>query len=690
MAELILEIGCEELPAGFIRPAEEQLSASLAAALDAAGLTHGPLEIYGTPRRLGLVIRELAESQPDREERVTGPKLDFCYDANGAPTKALLGFAKTNGVEIADLGEVDGPKGRAVLAVKQLKGKPTAELLPEMLRTLVAKLAFRKSMRWAGHDESFARPVHYLVALFDGAVVPFSFAGVTSGTTSVGHRFMAPKPIEVRHIESYLAHLRQAYVMWDVAERERVIREEAQRLAREAGGKALLDDALVSEVANLVEFPVPILGHLDTRFLSVPKEILITTMMKNQRYFPVLDANGELMPFFITFANTQPEDPAVVAGGNERVLKARLSDARFFFEEDRKRTLESFTEGLAHVTFEERLGTLAEKVARVAAQVRFLAPYAGLDAAAQAEAERAVALCKADLVCGVVYEFPELQGVMGRLYAEKDGEPAAVCAAIEQHYWPRFAEDALPEQPIAAAVALADKLDTLVGCFGVGLIPSGTADPYALRRQALGILRILVARGWRVPLSAWLAFSAETLAAKLKRPAAEVVTDVQRFLEGRYRAWVAKDHRADVLDAVLAAGFDILPEVEGKRLALDAFAAHPDFKNLAAAFKRVMNILKAPVTGTIDPARFESPAEGALWNAVEGMRADVARQVAGGEYRGAMERLSGLRAPVDAFFAEVLVMAPDEAVRRNRLVLLDTLAELFRSLADFRKIQTDD
>lgn len=688
MAELIFEIGCEELPAGFVRPALEQLAALLDQALGAENLAHGPLETYGTPRRLGLLLRDLTEEQADRDEQVIGPKLDFCYK-DGQPTKALLGFAASNKLELSQLSEIDGPKGRCVLAVKHIKGRQTKDLLPEILTTLVKKLSFRKSMRWAAHTESFARPVHWIVALFDGEVVPVTFAGVQSGATSYGHRFMAPEAIPVRHGESFLAHLEGAYVCYEQAKREALIREEATRLAATVGGVPLLGDELVAEVANLVEWPFGLLGHFDPAYLEVPKELLISTMAKNQRYFAVLDAAKGLMPYFITFANTRTEDAAVVVRGNERVIRARLSDARFYYDEDRKARLDSLLPKLAHVTFEERLGSYADKVARITEQVRFLASFTDVHDEAFAQALRAAELCKADLQTGVVYEFPELQGTIGRYYATRDGEEPSVCAACEEHYWPRYADDELPRGSVAALIALADKMDTLAGCFAVGLIPTGTADPYALRRQTLGILRILIARGWRVPLKAWAAFSVATLGAKCKRPATEIEADVLRFIEGRYRALRGKDYRPDLLDAVCGAGFDLLPECEGKLLALSQAAASPEFKDLAAAFKRVMNILKQRVSVVVDPDLFEHEAERRLWGNFQKTRDKAYSCLKAGDFKGAIEAFSELRPAVDGFFTDVMVMAEDPKKRDNRLALLGNLADAFTALADFRKIQTD-
>ncbi len=687
MAEFIFEIGCEEIPAGFIEPAFTALERLFSDELRNLHIDFGTCKPFGTPRRLGIVIQDVADMQPDRVEETLGPKVAICFDADDQPTKVAIGFAKGQGVPVESLERVEGPKGLCVKATKSVKGQATAELLSQAIGRVIPKIPFRKSMRWGSHDETFARPVHWILAILGGQVLPASFAGVTSGNESRGHRFMNGQPFVVTNSETFFAELRERFVMADIAERRLMIRRKAEELAAEAGGELVLDEDLVEEVANLVEYPFGEVGRFDDDFLTVPKEILVNSMIHHQKYFPVQDKDGRLLPCFVVFINTRVDDPAVVVAGNQRVLRARLADARFFYGEDRKSSLESLTAGLGKVTFEERLGSIAEKVARMQEQVRYLADCVAeksLD-----EALRSTALCKADLLSAVVYEFPDLQGVMGRIYAALDGEPEGVCRAVEQHYWPRFATDALPQSDTAALVALADKMDTIVGCFGVGLIPSGTADPYALRRQALGILRTLADRDYRVSLKDWVARAADILASKLTRSLEETVVDVLAFFEGRYRNWRSDTFRQDIVAAVTAADFNVLPEADAKMAALADFQKQPEFLSLATAFKRVMNILKERPEVSVAPDLFVEEAEKELWADYRNVRDVYEKAVAGGNYGSALESLAQLKAAVDRFFDDVLVMDKDTNIRNNRLALLTCLADLFTLVVDFRQLQTE-
>lgn len=521
MAEFIFEIGCEEIPARFIRPAETSILKMFEKRIAEAEIACGEIRTFGTPRRLGLLAEGLETVQADRVEVVIGPKVEICFDADGNPTKVAQGFARGQGVAVEDLKQVEGPKGLCVQATKTVKGKATAELLKETMAYILSHIPFPKSMRWAAYDMTFARPIHWILSLFDGGVIELEYAGVKSGSTSQGHRFMHPEPFNVGSIAELEEGLKQRSVIATFAERREIVRREALRLADSIGGRIMDDGVLLDEVANLVECPVPLLGKFDEEFLEVPKEILIDSMAKHQKYFAVLDEAGELMPRFVVISNTVVADAEVVAAGNARVLRARLSDARFFYDEDRKRSLEEFAAKLSKVTFEERLGSVAEKIDRMKEHIRYMVSF--ISPEVFEHALRTVDLCKADLLSNVVGEFPSLQGVMGGHYALLQKEDKLVARAIEQHYWPRFADDALPEDAIGAMTALADKMDTVVGCFGVGLKPTGAADPYALRRQALGILRILVEHGYRLPLRDWIEFSVQTLAEKISRDRKSVV-----------------------------------------------------------------------------------------------------------------------------------------------------------------------
>lgn len=688
MAEFLFEIGCEEIPARFIRPALESLKTQVEARLEEAGLARECVETFGTPRRLGLVVQGLALHQEDRTEKVQGPKTAICFDADGQPTKVVIGFAKGQGVAVEDLERVETPKGEVVQATRVIKGRPTREVLADALAEIIPRIAFPKSMRWADLEASFARPIHWIIALFDGAVVPVSFAGIDSGNISRGHRFLSPEPFEVADYAGYVEALKARHVLVHFADRLEEVMRGARRLAGEVGGRLVEDAGLFDEVANITEYPVPLLGEFDAEYLEVPKEILILTMAAHQRYFAIEDSAGNLLPKFVVFMNTTVQEPAVVAAGNARVLRARLSDARFFFREDQKHRLADYAKRLASVTFEERLGTIAEKISRIEEQVRYMISFVAPDLLETTLL--AASLCKADLQTSVVYEFPELQGVMGRIYAEREGQPEAVSRAIEQHYWPRFADDALPQDDVGAMIALGDKMDTLAGCFGVGLKPSGTADPYALRRQALGILRILSDKGYRISVHDWVQFAVRTLASKLTRPPEDVVTDLMTFIEGRYRYLMANRYGMDTIDAVVSGGLGILAETDGKIDALHRFRQQDGFEPLAVAFKRVMNILKERTPHVVSPDLFAADAERELWNEYQLHRDAVSILSRKGEFLGALQAMVDLKAPVDRFFTDVLVMDKDDAVRLNRLALLEHLADMFAQIADFRKIQTTD
>lgn len=689
MAELIFEIGCEEIPARFIRPAEKSVKELLLAEIKKEGISGADhILTYGTPRRIGLTLNGIELVQPDRVVSVMGPKVGIAYDADGNPTKVAIGFAKSQGVNVEDLEMVDGPKGRCIQATKTIVGKKTFDCLTEILPRVIGKIPFPKSMRWSTIEESFARPIHWILAVLDGEIVPFEYANIKSSNLGYGHRFMKPESFVVTTIESLYKNLEEAFVVAECDKRQEIVKKEAERLAESVGGHIFEDDDLIKEVANLVEYPFALLGGFEDEFLKVPKEILIDSMAKNQKYFAILDEENNLLPKFIVFANTKVKDPDVVIAGNERVLRARLADARFFYDEDRQKNLDDLAASLKSVTFEEKLGTIAEKIERIQEHIRYMASF--IEPEDLEESLRCATLCKADLQTSVVFEFPSLQGIMGRTYAKLAGESERVCNGIEQHYWPRFADDELPNDNVGAMVALADKMDTVVGCFGVGLKPSGTADPYALRRQALGILRILVDRGYRISLDDWVKFAVDSLKQKLTLPLEDTTREVIEFFEGRYRNWRNADFAQDTIKSVTSANFKVLIDVEERMKALTEFRQQNGFESLAAAFKRVMNILKEKTNEVVDPDLFKSDAENELWSMYQRTRDDVTILVQKREFLSALQAMVGLKANVDRFFDDVLVMDKDEKIRNNRLSLLWHLAELFNQIADFRQIQISE
>jgi glycyl-tRNA synthetase beta chain len=682
--ELLLEIGAEEIPAGFVPRALASLEEMIRKELEAARLSFDEITTMGTPRRLTLVVKGLPTIQPDAEITATGPSKKAAYDADGKPTRAAEGFARGQGVDVSALQIISTDKGEYLAVTKQETGRPTHELLAEILPRLVTGIPFKKSMRWADLEIRFARPVHWIVALFDGTVVPFCFGPIQSGNISRGHRFMANTPFPVRDFTHYLEECERHFVIVDQERRKETIRKETHRIAKTTGGHLLPDEALLDEVTYLVEYPSAIIGTIPTEFLVVPKEVLITSMRSHQRYFSVVDESGKLLPYFITIPNTLAEDPNVVVKGNERVLRARLSDARFFFDEDHKVTLESRVESLKSVVYQQKLGTSFEKMTRFQALAEQLAVQ--LNPAVKQQTSRAAFLCKADLVSGMVGEFPEVQGIMGREYALYDGEDAAVAAAIAEHYLPIQAGGELPVSDIGAFVSLADKLDTLCGCFSVGLIPTGAADPYALRRATIGMISIILDKGYSLSLSSLVKNSLDLLAPKLTRPRDEVQRDLLEFFRGRFVNLLGNGHPADVVEAAVAAGFDDLANCAERIRALDTFRQRDDFQPLTVAFKRVCNIVKDGVDAPVDPTLFRDEAEHTLYRVLQETKTAAQEKIERHQYLEALSDIAGLKWAVDAFFDAVMVMAEDQAVRTNRLALLTTINRLFSNIADFSRL----
>lgn len=683
--EIFLEIGTEEIPAGFLPKAMADMERLVRKELEGARLEYGQVRTFATPRRLALAVSGVAEEQPTLRTEAMGPARKIAYDADGKPTKAAIGFARGQGLDVADLKLVETGKGAYLFAEKEEAGRPTSELLTDMLPRIIAGIPFKKSMRWKDLDVRFARPMHWIVALFDGRVVPFCYGNLTSGNASRGHRFMAPQEFAVAGADEWLEQCRKHFVMADPAERKETIRAQVVEAGRAAGGQTALDEALLEEVTYLVEDPTPLCGSFDERFLQLPRELLVTSMREHQRYFTVEDGQGRLLNKFITVSNTRAEDPAVVINGNQRVIRARLSDAMFFWEEDQKHRLEDNLEKLRQVIYQARLGSSYEKVERftgiaVALAERFEPAAAGLT-------ERAGWLAKCDLETKMVYEFPELQGVMGREYARLEGEDPRVSTAIFEHYLPTEAGGVLPSDSIGAFISIADKIDTICGCFGVGLIPTGSADPYALRRSAIGILNIILDRGYEISIPQLVGQSLGLLEAKLTRPAAEVAADVVEFIRLRLvNMLTGRGHAADVVEAVLAARFDEPGDAVARVEALAELKGAADFEPLAVAFKRVGNIIKGGVDNAVNEALFEADCEKELLRAVEKARQSVTSQVAAGDYASALQTIATLRQPVDALFDGVMVMAEDEQVRTNRLALLTQVAGLFADIADFTRI----
>ena len=687
--ELLLEIGTEEIPAAFLPKALKDMEEMIRQALADSRIPCGEVRTMGTPRRLFLAAASVAERQEDQIVEKLGPARRVAFDAEGNPSPAALGFARGQGIPVSALETASTEKGEYVCARKKIIGEATETLLPAILARLIAAIPFRKSMRWSDLEIRFARPIHWLLALYDGRIVPFRIGNIESGNISRGHRFMSPGPFPVVSLENYLAETRNHFVIADPEERKQIIREETSKAAAALGGRVLQDEALIETVAFLTEYPTVVSGSFDEDYLKLPQEVLVTTMISHQKYFPVLDDRGELLPHFLTISNTLARDPAVVRRGNEKVLRARLADARFFFEADRKIPLETRVLDLKKVVFHSLLGTSYDKVMRFRKLAGSIADR--IRPALAIRVDRAAFLAKADLDTQMVGEFAELQGIMGREYALMGGEDPVVARAVYEHYLPTGAGGELPETDEGAIVSIADKLDTICGFFGVGLIPTGTADPYALRRQALGVINIILKKSYPLALGGLIDESLSILGPLLKRPPGETKDAVLEFFRGRFEnQLISQGHPYDVVDAVLANGIENLVRAWEKIRAMEAFKSHPDFRPLAIAFKRVVNIIRNFQNGAVDPVLFTDPEELNLHAAFLQIRQSVLTYIAGGDYSSALVEMARLRGPVDAFFDAVLVMAEEEKIRFNRLSLLGEISTLFHDVADFSRIVTDD
>ena len=685
--ELLFEIGTEEIPSAYIPGALSDLADIAKRLLAEERLAFGAVRTLATPRRLVLLVEGLAEAQEDRVREVVGPAKTVAFDAQGNPTRAALGFARAQGVAVERLQVRASARGEYVVAVAEERGTKTAELLPGLLTRLLGDLSFPKFMRWGGGTVRFIRPIRWLLALYAGRALEFDVDGVTSGNKTYGHRFLSPRAARVHDFADYLETLEEKHVIVDQDRRRELVWRLATEAAAGVGGTPLLDPDLVETVTHLVELPAVVCGSIKPEFLALPREVIITPMRKHQRYFPVVDAAGNLLPHFVAISNMRAKDMEVIREGNERVLKARLTDAEFFYREDRKRPLADRVPALQGILFQERLGTMLDKVQRVEALAVHLAEAAHLDPRLSDKARRAAHLCKADLVTTMVREFPELQGTMGAEYARLSGEDAEVARAIAEHYQPRFAGDAVAGSVLGAIAALADKLDTLAGCFGIGLVPTGAGDPFALRRAALGVVVTLVGRQLPIPVGAAVHRAVALVGPRCTRPAPEVERDVVEFLRGRLHAVLLERGMAtDLAEAALAAGIDDVADAARRAEALMAFRREPDFAELAVTFRRVARILPPGFSRPVNPQQFVEAAERALYGQTQSLRAEVAPLLRDGEYLRALRHIAALRPVVDMFFDEVLVMAEEVDLRENRLALLAEVAQLFSRVADFTRV----
>ena len=683
--DLLIEIGTEELPPKALRGLSEAFTNGVVEGLKKAGFAVAAAQSFAAPRRLAVLIPELAMAQADREVERKGPSLKAAYDENGAPTRALQGFARSCGADIDQLETLETDKGSWLVYRKQEKGQPLTALIGDIVHAALAALPIPRRMRWGSGSAEFVRPVHWVVMLAGGDVIDASILDVATGRHSHGHRFHAPEPVAIDQAGNYARLLEeQGHVLADFARRRERIREQVLAAAAEGGGEAVIDDALLDEVTALNEWPVAVAGRFDEAFLEVPAEALIKTMQDNQKYFPVVDAEGRLKNAFITISNIDSRAPEKVRAGNERVVRPRLADARFFWQQDQKQPLEAFAPALEKVVFQEKLGTLADKVRRVTQLAESIATETGADVAM---VKRAAQLSKCDLMTEMVGEFASLQGVMGRRYAEVAGEPEEVALALDEQYMPRGASDDTASTRSGQILSISDRIDTLVGIFAIGQQPTGAKDPYALRRASLGVLRTLIERRLDLDLRELLQRAATLLADRVE--AGAVVEAVFDYVLERLRAYyLDRGVAIDVFEAVAALKPSRPLDFDRRIHAVAAFRQLPEAKSLAAANKRVGNILKkaGAAGGEVDPGLLREAEEKALFEALEQLAAETEALFAAADYTAALSRLAALREPVDAFFDAVMVMADDAAVRDNRLALLARMRALFMRVADLSRL----
>ncbi|MDN3435913.1 glycine--tRNA ligase subunit beta [Pseudoalteromonas sp. APC 3356] len=683
---LLVEIGTEELPPKSLRKLAEAFAANLTAELESLELAHQGVSWYASPRRLGLQVKALDAKQQDKEVEKRGPATKAAFDAEGNPTKAAMGWARGCGIEVKDAQTLETDKGTWLLHIAKVAGQETKLLMADAISKALAKLPIPKPMRWGANKTQFIRPVHTVTILLGNELIEGEILGKQVSNQLQGHRFHHPEKISINHADDVFDVLKSAYVIADYEQRKAQIRAQIEDAAKAVNAVVAMDEDLLEEVTSLVEWPVTLTATFEEAFLDVPAEALIYTMKDDQKYFPLLDQNGKLLNKFLFVSNIESKDPSVVISGNEKVVRPRLADAQFFFETDKKKTLESRLESLDSVLFQKQLGTLKDKSQRISELAGYIAEQLGAD---KALAARAGLLSKTDLMTEMVMEFTDVQGVMGMHYARHDGEAEDVAVAQNEQYMPRFAGDNLPTSLISCAVAIADKFDTLVGIFGIGQAPKGDKDPFALRRAAIGALRIMVEKQLPLDILDLVAKSQTLFGEKLTN--LNVSTDVFDFMLGRFRAWYQDEGiEVDVIQAVLARRPTKPVDFDRRVKAVSHFRTLDAAESLAAANKRVSNILaKNNITtqGDVDQSLLSDDAEKVLAAQVAKFATDLAPLYSDGNYQEALSQLAGIRDSVDNFFDNVMVMADDEAVKQNRLALLSQLSGLFLEIADISVLQ---
>ncbi len=688
--DLIFEIATEELPPSYVRPALEQIESLMRSMLEEERIEFDRIRALGTPRRLVLLVWGVSENQKDASEKIFGPPASVAFDSSGNPTKAAIGFANSVGVDISDLRIEEKEKGKYVCVEKKLKGKPTREVLPAIIESLIRSVSFPKSMRWESTGMRFARPIRRLVFVLGGEAIDLEIAGVRSSSKTAGHRFIANSLIDVKEIDQYIDSLRRLFVIVDHGERKSMIRKVISEAAWSVGGRVVEDEELLERVTFMVEFPLAVVGEFSPSFLSMPREVITTALKEHQDFFSVEDENSKLLPYFIAVADRASDPDGKIRSGNQRVLKARLDDAYFYWEQDLRDGLERMVSRLDQVVWQEQLGTLKQKTQRLIALCEWLAQTTGM---CRIESiSRAAYLCKADLTSNMIREkeFSSLQGKMGMEYALASGEPREVSLAIYEHYLPRFAEDLLPSTAEGTLLSIADRIDTLVGYFGLDLVPTGSEDPYALRRCATGLARILLEKGIDIPLSLLIERAADLFEGKLICDLENLSAKLIDFIGQRlYQILTDRGYSPDLASCVLSSGFDEVGSLGDRIEAIATFMDKPEFKNLVMAFKRPYNIAGGWQSREVDESKLLLDEERRLWETLANVQGEVERSIKEKDFTSALSALTHLTGPINEFFEKVMVMVDDEAVRSNRLSLLRRITDLFLKLGDFSKLEAD-
>jgi len=687
--DLLLEIGLEEMPSAFLPQLVEDYKRVAQNKLASQRLAFQDIKVFATPRRLVLLVEELAEKQEDARIESRGPKKKAAFDAQGQPTKAALGFARSQGVAVEDLEIREVAGVEYLFAVKTEAGVATREILASLLQDILFSLPLPKSMRWGYHQIRFIRPIRWILALYGDELLDMQIENVKSSNVTYGHRFLSSGAIKVNSINEFFSALRQNYVLVDQEERKKLIWEQVEQVAASVGGKCMPNKELLEEVCYLVEYPTAFYGEFSPDYLEVPVEVLTTTMIENQKYFPVFDPEGKLMPGFIGVRNGTDYSMNLVKAGNERVIKARLEDALFFWKEDTRKNLEDFVPGLEKVMYHEKIGNMKEKVARLQSLAVFIGDKTSFSQ--PEKLERAAYLCKADLLSAMVYEFPELQGIMGCYYALKSGEDQEIAAAILEHYMPRFAEDRLPESETGLVLALAEKIDNLTGCFAIGIKPSGSQDPYALRRQALGIVNIILDKGIKLDLKEAIAYAYKSFSGVAKElEESQVINELLEFIFLRLRGvLLERGFSYDLIDAVLAKKSGDIKDIVKRAEAVDDIRQEPWFADFMVVFNRSNNLSKKWSSQDIAAEFLIEASEKKLYSKFLQVKNEVEDLIRKEEYRQAASLIADLRTEVDEFFDAVMVMVEDEKIRSSRLGLLKSIAELGKLIADFSMLITE-